>query len=206
MRKKAKIITMATVLSILPISANAGFNCKGPLTQPQLEGLKTFFSPEFTPALKHTGGRVADLGNYYKVVSSSTYSSLANDEPQIAAEATLDSTKAGHLKRYLNENASREVPGFIATALSIFVPAAWVGISADVGIQIMNSSGSAGRAKLANIAGTVSAGGKVGVIHRITKGNNGKDYYLWNYVYSGTLNGKNFMFVLESCAADVNIG
>lgn len=203
--KKINLVLAALAINlVLTEVSQAGFTCKGPMTLAQIEGIKTFFSPKFSPSLKHVGGKV-ESENFYKVVSSDTLAELNNPKPQIAAEAVLDATNAGHLKGYLNANASREVPGFIATSLSIFVPAAWVGITADVAIQIINSSGSAGKEKLANIAGTVSENGRMGVIHRIAKSNDNKIYYIWNYVYSGTLNGKSFMYVLESCRADVRI-
>jgi hypothetical protein len=103
----------------------------------------------------------------------------------------------------LNENASATVPGWVSTVTGIVVPQAWVGLGADVFLQLMNSNGDAGRLKVANLAGTVSKGGSVGVMERIADDSSAKPKFLWSYVYQANLNGQLITTPLTICSADV---
>jgi hypothetical protein len=172
------------------------------LTPSQVEGFKTLFSPNFSPGLVHTGGPVSPE-NFSKRLSSQELTSLNVPTPKIAASAKLNATNANTLRGWLNENASSSIPGWVSTVIGIVVPAAWVGISADVAIQLINGSGDAGRITLANIAGTVSENGFVGVIHRVVSKSDGKQAYVWNYTYTANLNGTPTTFLLGVCSADV---
>ena len=82
-------------------------------------------------------------------------------------------------------------------------PAAWIGVGADAMIQLINGSGSAGRVKLANLAGTVSEGGGVAAFERVTAGASGQLKFIWSYAYTADINGKSVTTLLSTCSADV---
>ncbi|MER9695148.1 hypothetical protein NKJ16_24840 [Mesorhizobium sp. M0179] len=201
--KAKRILLVAACASLLAIGKSyAGFTCGGPLTDSQVEGFKTFFDPDFNPSLTHTGGAIAPE-NMSKVLSAAALKKIEVAEPVVAASTKLDDAGAKNLQGWLNANAGESIPGWFSTTLGIVAPAAWMGLAADVAIQLINSSGDAGRIKLANIAGTVSKGGFVGVLHRVAKDAQGKRSYIWNYAYTAELNGQKITFLLAVCSADV---
>lgn len=159
------------------------------------------FSPAFSPSLIKNGATVAPE-NMYKPLTKADLKKLSVDTPIIVKQASLSKAHAKLLKGWLNDNASDEIPGWFTTALGIAIPVQLVGLAADVAVQLINGNGDAGRLKLANVAGTVSEGGKVGVLHRVTDG--GKKY-IWSYMYTAELNKKFVTFMLQSCQADVLI-
>lgn len=95
------------------------------------------------------------------------------------------------------------VPGWFSTAIGAFVPAAWVGVTADVMVQLVNKSGDAGRLSLANLAGTVGSGGNVAVVERVGKDKGGTQKFIWAYSHTANLNGKPTTSLLYACSADV---
>lgn len=180
------------------------FFCNGPLKSSQVEGFETLFEPDFSPSLSHTGGSVAPE-NMAKMLSAVELVKLEVKSPIVAAEVKLNVANARTLKGWLNDNAAESVPGWFSTTLGIVAPNAWIGLAADVAVQLVNGAGDAGRIKLANIAGTVSEGGFVGVVHRVVNSAGGKRSYIWNYMYTAELNGKKIVFLLGGCEADVVI-
>lgn len=201
--RRTAIMSFVAIIFVSTVNpANAKWSCSGVLTSPQESGFQHFFSPPFSPGLTNQGGRVAD-GNFSKVVDDQKLAQLSTDAPRVAASRQLDDANAKVLAGWLNENASATIPSWFATAIGIFIPAAWVGLSADIAVQLITSSGDAGRQKLANVAGTVSSGGRVAVTERIAKSSDGNLKYLWNFVYQARLNDKDLNFLLYSCSADV---
>ena len=116
---------------------------------------------------------------------------------------TLSAEHGTLLKGWLNANASESVPGWVSTAIGAVVPQAWVGLTADVFLQLVNNSGDAGRLQVANLAGTVSQGGTVAVLEQVAKNAAGARKFLWTYVYEANLNGKLITTPLKICSADV---
>lgn len=187
---------------IFAVPAHAEFSCGGVLTEIQMRGFDTLFKPAYSPALSQMGPTVAN-GNFSKKLTGAQLTSLTVDKPQVAASATLGQAEAKFLKDALNANAQSSVPGWISTFIGAFIPQAWVGVTADVMIQLINGSGDAGRLSLANIAGTVAVGGNVSVVQRVAKDNNGAQKFIWAYSHTANLNGKPTTVLLHACAADV---
>lgn len=183
-------------------SAHADFSCGGPLTDEQVRGLEVMFKPAYSPALTKIGSTVAN-GNFSKRLTPAQVTSLTVDKPLVAATSVLNASQATFLKNALNDNATKSVPGWFSTFVGAFVPQAWVGITADVMIQLLNAQGDAGRLSLANIAGTVAPGGNVSVFERVSKDKSGAQKFIWAYSHTASLNGKPTTVLLFACAADV---
>jgi hypothetical protein len=180
----------------------ADFACSGILTDAQQEGFKALFSPAYSPFLTHTGGPVTPE-NMAKSLSAAEVNRLSAAKPVVSENSTLTASRAALLKGWLNENASASVPGWISTAIGAVVPEAWIGLSADVFLQLVNNAGDTGRLKVANLAGTVSEGGTVAVLEQVAKTAAGKPKFLWTYVYEANLNGKLVNTPLKICSADI---
>jgi hypothetical protein len=189
-------------LFLVCASAEAGFVCSGILTGPQQQGFGAIFVPPYSPSLRHQGGNV-EPANMAKEVTQAELTRLEVPKPLVAVEAKLSATQAKTLKSWLNANANEAVPSWTSTAIGILVPQAWVGVAADVFIQLINGAGSAGRQTAANLAGTVSQGGIVGVTERIAKEKTGARKFLWTYQYQAKLNDVLLVTPLTSCWADV---
>lgn len=183
-------------------AAHAAFTCNGPLTQAQVAGFDTLFSPPYSPALSKVGPLVKPE-HFAKKVTKQQIATLEVAKPLIAATATLGENGAKFLKDALNDNAQSSVPGWFSTVIGAVIPVAWIGSTADVMVQLLNSSGDAGRISLANLAGTVGNGGNVAVVHRIGKDAAGGRKYIWTYSYTANINGKPTTTLLYTCAADV---
>lgn len=182
-------------------SAYAGFSCSGVLTQSQQEGFMKLFSPEYSPNLVQIGEPLSPA-NMFKQLSPEDLKRLSSSKPTVAAQDTLSDEHAAVLKGWLNEDVQSSIPGWLSTAIGVLVPEAWVGLSADVFIQLVNQQGDAGRVSAANIAGTVSQGGTVGVIEQVSKqGDSNK--FVWAYIYMATLNNKTITMPLTVCSADI---
>lgn len=162
------------------------------------------FSPEYSPRLIHVGGAITEA-NMSKPLTKDELKTLQVRAPRITASSSLSAERATLLRGWLNENASATLPGWIATTTAIAVPQAWVGVTADVFIQLINGSGDAGRLKVANLAGTVSGGGMVGVTEQVANDSSGDPKFLWTYVYQASLNGRQITTPLAVCSADIVI-
>ncbi|OQW61759.1 MAG: hypothetical protein BVN28_06630 [Nitrospira sp. ST-bin4] len=195
------IAALAHVLVSLDV-AHAGFTCSGILTEAQQAGFNAMFTPAYSPALTHIGGRV-EPANMSKKLDEPTLKRLKVKEPTVAAKYTLTEPRAKTLQGWLNDNATTTLPGWVSTAIGIAAPSAWAGVSADVFLQLVNAQGEVGRLKVANIAGTVSAGGHVGVLEQVSPDKAEKLKFIYAYVYSYQLNGKQLTTPLTICSADV---
>jgi len=82
-------------------------------------------------------------------------------------------------------------------------PEAWIGVGADVLLELVGGAGTAGRLNAANIAGTVTAGGRVGVIEQVGTDHGGHLKFLASYVYKAMINGRETTALLAVCSADV---
>jgi hypothetical protein len=182
--------------------AKAGFVCGGVLTDAQRAGFQTMFAPAYSPNLSHTGGAVAPA-NMSKKLSSTALKRLQTTEPVVAASHRLSASHATLLKGWLNDNAIATLPGWISTVIGVVAPAAWIGLAADVSLQLVNANGDTGRLKVANLAGTVSEGGEIGIFEQVAKDSQGKLKFLFTHVYVYELNGKRLMSPLSICSADV---
>lgn len=181
---------------------SAGFQCNGVLSSSQTEGFKAMFNPPYSSGLSHIGGAVTPE-NMSKILSKEDLKSLEDKTPKVAATNTLSGSSAKLLQDWLNENAAESVPGWISTVVGISVPVAWVGLTADVFLQLINAKGDSGRIKLANIAGTVSPGGNVGVLEQVVINSSSVKKFISTYVYSYELNGSKLITPLVICASDV---
>ena len=203
-----KILIKLSVYLVVFVAAisqvQAGFQCKGPLRSYQLEGLKHFFEPTYSAKLSHKQGTRVQPKNFYKKLTAAQQANLSGPAPKIAAEAILTQNRAQTLKSYLNENANATIPGWFTTSLAVVVPNAWIGLATDATIQLFSQSGSAGRLKLANLAGTVSENGRVGVLERVVTSSDGGQKFVWSYIYTANLNGKDLVALLMHCSADVS--
>jgi hypothetical protein len=188
-------------LTLTSREAHAATSCSGVLTDPQQQGFKALFDPPYSPGLVLIGSPVSPA-NMFKQLSPTDLEKLSVAQPTTAVEVTLNDQQASDLKGWLNDDATSEIPGWVSTAIGVLAPEAWAGLSADVFIQLVNGSGDNGRLTAANIAGTVSAGGTVGVIEQVSQ-LNGVNKFVWAYVYVATLNGKVISMPLVACSADI---
>lgn len=182
--------------------AHAAFTCNGALTQAQIDGFSTFFVPTYSPGLSKVGPSVSPE-HFSKKLTKDQLSTLTVNTPIVAATALLNKDQAKFLKTVLNDNAKSSVPGWFAAAVGAFVPSAWIGLSADLMTELVNGAGDAGRLNLANVAGTVSVGGNVAIVHRVAKDKAGARKFIWAYSYTATLNGKPTTTLLYACAANI---
>ena len=196
-------LTLACLFILLMVAtpAHAGFSCSGVLTTSQQQGFKALFAPPYSPRLISTDSPTTP-DTMFKPLSPTALKALSASQPTTAVKVTLDNQQATDLKGWLNQDASSQIPGWVSTAIGVLVPGAWVGLSADVFIQLANGSGDNGRLSAANIAGTVSAGGTVGVIEQVSQ-LNGVNRFVWAYIYVATLNGKVISMPLTVCSADI---
>lgn len=195
-------LCVAIAASVAVGNAVAAFSCGGPLLDTDRAAFERMFVPEYGPALSHMGGPIAS-NNYAKKLEPSDFKRLVSPQPLVASSEKLTAAQAAHLKRTLNSRAQFQVPGWLSTVLGAVAPAAWVGLSADVTIQLLNGSGDAGRLALANVAGTVSEGGQITVFERVAADATGKPQFLWIYAYTAILNDKPTTAMLSACRADV---
>jgi hypothetical protein len=180
----------------------AAFSCSGILTDAQRSGFEHMFPNPYFPSLVLLSGPVAQ-GNMAKELMPDDLKRLSNAKPTVVRSVRLSAQHAILLKGWLNDNASATIPGWLSTSLGVLVPEAWVGLSADVFIQVLNGSGDAGRLTVANLAGTVSQGGIVGVTEQVTKDKSGTIKFVWTYVYQASLNQKIIEAPLSVCLSDV---
>ena len=174
--------------------------CAGTLRDYQRDGFVKLFPSDYSPSLTNVGRATAP--DHVKRLTPSDAKRLSASTPTVVTRAKLSLAHPNMLKSWLNENATDSIPGWFATALGVLVPSAWVGLTADASIQLMNASGDAGRMKLANLAGTVSEGGTVAVTEQVAKDAKGSLKFLWSYVYQANLNGKLITTRLRICSAD----
>lgn len=198
-----KWLLAALLTASLPImTANARLQCSGILTDHQQSGFKEMFSPPYSAGTVIIGNGIS-LENRFKKLSKQQVERLKAATPTVAANYKLSDIHAALLKDWLNENAAASLPGWFTTVVGGVIPQAWVGITADALIQIINQSGDAGRLKVANIAGTVSPGGEVAVLERVAPDKTGKHQFVYTYVYNYNLNNKRVTVPLTVCMADI---
>ena len=155
------------------------------------------FSPPYSLSLVSMGS-----GNMVKRLNTSQLQILKKSPVPVSTN-TLSDTHATLLRKFLNENATDGVPGWISTAIGIAAPVAWVGIGADALSQAVNGSGDAGRLQVANLAGTVTQGGKVGVLEQVADDRSGRPKFMASYVYTAQINNSQVTTLLAICSADV---
>ena len=112
-------------------SVIASFNCEGSLTEAQVQGFKELFKPPYSPSLAQIGPTVSPK-NFSKKITQAQLQKLTLDKPLIVASSTLTKEEAKFLRRALNDNAQLFVPGWFSTVIGVFVPMAWIGVTADV--------------------------------------------------------------------------
>lgn len=195
-------MVLCLIWPTIATNAFAGSECSGALTEPQQQGFGEMFSPAYSAKLVHVGGAIAPK-NMSKKLTSDEVKRLKVPGPIVVARYSLSADRAKLLKSWLNENASATLPSWISTTAGIVAPQAWVGLTADVFIQLINGAGDAGRLQVANIAGTVSEGGLVGVTEQVASDSSGKNKFLWTYIYQASLNGRLLTTPLTVCSADV---
>ena len=177
-------------------------SCSGVLNEHQAKGFDTFFSPTYSPSLTSNGGPVTTV-TLVKRLSQDDIKRLSKKIPIVVQKVQLSDQNATDLKGWLNDNATTGVPGWVSTVAGIVAPSEWAGVSVDVLFQLINGAGNAGQLTAANIAGTVSKGGWVGVTEQVNKTDSGDSKFVWTYLYQATLNGKLVTSPLRACSADV---
>jgi len=209
-RRSLGMRSSSTILILLTLgcsSAHAAVNCQGALTQAQRAGFERMFSPPFSiPSLVPRGGGSIDL---VRRLDASRLQSLSKSPAPVASQ-TLTGAHAALLRKWLNENATDSVPGWVSAvigtaAMVIAAPPAWVGLGADALMQLGSGAGDAGRLQLANLAGTVTAEGKIGVIEQAADNLSGQPKLIFSYVYTGPaqVNNKQVTSLLAMCSVDV---
>ena len=177
------------------------YSCTSVLSSSQDDAFPFFFNPKYTPSLNWLGGDVSKT-NMVKRLTAADSKRLEVKTPVVVAQTTLNSAQAQRLRGWLNDNAGATVPGWTSTAVGLIVPQAWVGVAADVLMQLVNGSGDTGRLKLANLAGTVSAGGVVAVTEQVLPDKAGARKFVWSFLYQAKLNDKLVTTPLSVCVAD----
>jgi hypothetical protein len=178
----------------------ADYSCSGVLTSSQQEGFKALFSPSYSPSLNI--GDPTQPSTWKKVLIQDDLTRLKVDTPSVATTDTLSDQQASDLKGWLNDDASTTIPGWFSTVVTLAVPEAWVGLAADVFVQLVNAAGDNGRMTAANLAGTVTQGGVVGVTEQVANDSSGNLKFLWSYVYQAQINGHQVVSPLNVCSAD----
>jgi len=199
---KQKLLLLLLTIHLSFSTAHAAFTCGGSLTNDQIEGFKQLFATTYSPSLTKVGIAVTP-DSFAKKITKEQLKVLEVDKPIVVASATLNDAGVKFLKKALNDNAQSSVPGWFSTVIGAFVPTAWIGITADVMVQLINGSGDAGRLSLANVAGTVGTGGHVAVVERVGKDKDGAQKFIWAYSHTANLNGKPTTSMLYVCSADV---
>ena len=181
--------------------AEADFSCQGTLRQGQRIGFEHMFSPPYSMSLVNTGVGSINMSKRLTVAQLQTMRAAANS--RVVAIQILTDTHAKLLRDWLNENATDSVPGWVSTGISIAPVVGWVGLSAEALSQLVNASGDAGRLRVANLAGTVTQGGQVGVLEHVAKDQSGRSKFIVSYIYRAQLNNRQVDTLLASCSADV---
>jgi hypothetical protein len=176
--------------------------CSGILTDSQQKGFEAIFSPPYSANLIHVGGRIVPE-NISKRLTESGLKKLKVKVPVVVAREILTGKNADSLRGWLNDNASQTVPGWISTVTGIVVPQAWMGLAADIFLQLMDNAGDAGRLTAANIAGTVTKDGSVGITEQVADDSSGKSKFIWTYIYQAKLNQQLITTPLKICSADI---
>jgi hypothetical protein len=200
--RSAKNFAFALLILGVSNSAIAAFSCSGILTQAERDGFSALFNPAYSPSLSHTGGAINPT-NFSKKLSVDALKVALGQKERVAIRKKLSASNATWLKGALNNHAADSIPGWLATAIGVVWPAAWVGLAADVLFQVVNGATADASIKAANLAGVVSEGGEAGILELVVNDSSGKPKFFWAYVYSYSLNGKFYTARLGSCVADV---
>lgn len=198
----AAMYFVGTCALVGPTAALANFSCGGILTDAQRRGFEAMFSPPYSPSLSKVGQAV-EPASMAKKLTAAEQQTLRSKGPAQVAARSLSVDNARSLKGWLNENAATEIPGWVSTAAGIVAPTAWVGLSADMFVQLVNAANGQSKLKTANVAGTVSEGGQVGVLEHVAVGSDGKPRFIWTYVYKYVLNGQSLSTPLSICSSDI---
>jgi hypothetical protein len=202
MRNNSRIVVSLVFAGSMLIGIAHAQSCSGVLNDNQAKGFETFFSPTYSPSLSTNGGPVTNA-TVVKRLSQDDMKRLSKKIPIVVQKVQLSDQNATDLKGWLNDNATTGVPGWVSTVAGIVAPSAWAGVSVDALFQLINGAGDAGQLTAANIAGTVSQGGWVGVTEQVNKTNSGDTKFVWTYLYQATLNGKLVTSPLRACSVDV---
>lgn len=188
------LVALATVCAT-PLAAGA-VSCSGILSDAEMAGFKTFFSPTFAPPLKVVNGDLV------KVMTNGEFETLANTSGAPLAKQTLTAKQADNLKGWLNNHASSSIPAWFSTALGLANNL--VGLIADLAVQWSNYVSADAQTNAGNLAGRAVAGGVVGVVPgaAIVKG---EKTYVWSYLYKIDMGGQAYVHLLYACRANVVI-
>jgi hypothetical protein len=172
----------------------AAYRCSGILTDSEVAGFNTFFSPPFSPSLKMVNGE------QFKMLSGAEFTTLSNSSNAPLARQMLTREQAKNLKSWLNNHTVSTIPAWFSTGLGVLNTS--VGLIADLALQWNSAVSSDAHIAVANLAGTVAPKGIVEVIpSAITIDNQRK--YVWFYAYLAEINGQKYVTVLHACQADV---
>lgn len=188
------LVALATACGT-PLAAGA-VNCSGVLSDAEMAGFKTFFSPTFAPPL------TVVKGDLVRVMTNKEFETLTNSTSAPLAKQTLTAKQAENLKGWLNSHAASNVPAWFSTVLGL--ANSLVGLIADLAVQWSNSISSDAQITAGNLAGRAVAGGVVGVVPgaAIVKG---EKTYVWSYLYKVDIGGQAYVHLLYACRANVVI-
>lgn len=193
----------AGLLSAIPISSLAAFSCGGILA-PHESAWDQVFTPRYDARLSKL---TIATGEFSKQLTAQQQQALEKRGPFIAASTVLNAADAAMLKTTLNKSASVGVPNWLVSATAnvggVLVPGPWVGMSVEALAQLIASATADAQLKAANLAGTVTAGGKLAVVERVAKDAKGASRFIWVYIYQYTLNQQTYVAPLAVCSADV---
>lgn len=195
-------ILILGIVFALPKTAETATSCVSALSGTEQLLFEGFFSPVYQRNLTLIGTPVGP-DNMFKRLSAAEVKRLSNATPTVSRQAKLSAQNATRLRNWLNAKAGASVPGWTSTAFGVMVSSSWVGVLADVCVDLYNSSGDAGRIQLANLAGTVTSGGIVGLTEQVAKDSLGRQKYVWSHLYQASLNNRIITTPLSMCWADV---
>lgn len=188
-------IGAVTAMCSAPL-AKAGSGCNGILNSNEIAGFNTFFSPVFSPSLTTVNG------DQVKTMTAGEFFTLSNSSNAPLARRVLSSQQATNLAAWLNNHATSSIPAWLSTGLGVVNSA--MGLIADLALQWNSATTGDAQIAAANLAGTVTPGGLVGVVPGAAV-TNGQKKYVWSYMYMADINGQSYVHVLYACQADVLI-
>ncbi len=122
---------------------------------------------------------------------------------RLMGETKLGTTNAATLVDSLNEVATSEIPGWVTVLGGIGAPTAWMGVTFDVLVQVLNGAGADKRIAASNLAGRVNEGTRLYAVQFVTT--DSTPTFGFSYLVSSNLNGTTYHHGLITVLADIRI-
>lgn len=191
------------IASLIVAGRTYAADCASPLLDAHIDGIRTFvggYSPGFSPG---PGVTVANFAGWTKALSSAAAQALEKDNFSVVKNATLDTTKAGHLHDYMIEAGNTSIPWWVTLPANA-IPSGWVGAALDVLTATLDGTGADARQTLTEAAGTVAVGGRVQMLERVVTNDQGLTFVSVT-VYQVKVAAEYRTTVLQWCTAPVRV-